>query len=142
MSTHTLRPAITYATAARAVEIALEVAERSGVRAVVTVVDPAMTPVAFARADGATPHSLETSRRKAATAASTGRPTAQMSPELAVALEHGSGGLLTRIKGGVPLVFEGLHVGGLGVAGGHPDQDAEIAAEVLARLGADPEAAR
>ena len=52
-------------------------------------------------------------------------------------LEHGTGGLLTGIKGGVPLFFDGVFVGGLGIAGGTPDQDAVIAAATLASLGAD-----
>lgn len=138
MTTHFSSPTITYATAARAVALAMEAGERAGLRLVVTVADPAMAMVAFGRTDGATPHSLETSRRKAQTSASTRRPTAAMLPELAVALEHGSGGLLTSIKGGVPLAFDGVHVGGLGVAGGRPDEDAAIAADVLAALGADP----
>ncbi|NHA70167.1 GlcG/HbpS family heme-binding protein [Phycicoccus flavus] len=137
MPSHTSVPVVTYETAAHVVAVAIAAAERAGVRGVVTVVDPAMAMVAFGRADGATPHSVETSRRKAMTAASTRKPSAAMVPELAVALEHGTGGILTSIAGGVPLVFDGVHVGGLGVAGGRPDQDAEIAAAVLAEVGAE-----
>ena len=142
MTTHFSIPAVSYATAAEAVATGIEIAARAGVRAVITVADPAMAMVAFGRADGATPHSTETSRRKATTAASTRKHTAAMAPELAVALEHGSGGLLTSIKGGVPLAFAGVHVGGIGVAGGRPDQDAEIAADLLSALGADTEVAQ
>lgn len=133
---------VTYETAARAVDTGLQIAGRHGVRAVISVTDTAMALVAYGRADGATPHSAETSRRKANTAASTRKPTAAMSAELAVALEHGSGGLLTSIKGGVPLAFGGVHIGGIGVAGGRPDQDAEIAAELLIAIGADAEVAQ
>ncbi len=129
---------VSYETAAKAVAATLAAGERAGLRLVAAVADPAMAPVAYGRADGATPHSSETSRRKAMTAASTRRPTALMAPDLANALEHGSGGILTSIKGGVPLVFGGVHVGGLGVAGGRPDEDAAIAAEVLREIGADP----
>jgi uncharacterized protein GlcG (DUF336 family) len=46
--------------------------------------------------------------------------------------------MLTNIRGGVPIVFGGTLVGGLGVAGGTPDQDIEIATAVLAAIGADP----
>ncbi|MBR7741690.1 heme-binding protein [Phycicoccus sp. BSK3Z-2] len=134
---HTTVPVVTYELAARTVAVAIDAAARAGVRGVVTVADPMMAMVAFGRADGATPHSVETSRRKAMTAASTRKPSAAMVPELAVALEHGTGGLLTSIAGGVPIVLDGVHVGGLGVAGGRPDQDAEIAAQVLAEIGAD-----
>lgn len=140
--THINAPTITYETAARFVAIALQIAAESGVRGVVSVVDPAMQLVAFGRADGATPHSAETSRRKADTAASTRKASAAMRPDLAVALEHGTGGRLTSIAGGVPISFDGVHIGGLGVAGGPPEQDAEIARATLVALNADTENAR
>lgn len=130
-------PMVSYATAAKAVELTLAEGEKAGLKLCATVVDPALGLVAYGRADGMTPHSVETSRRKAQTAASTRKPSAAMLPELAVALEHGSGGLLTSIAGGVPLTFDGVCIGGLGVAGGKPAEDAEVAAAVLAALGAD-----
>jgi len=142
MTTHTTVATVTYETAARAVNAGLRIAAAAGVRAVITVSDPAMAMVAFGRADGATPHSVETSRRKAATSASTRKPTSAIAPELAVALEHGTGGMLTSVKGGVPLVFDGVHIGGIGIAGGRPDQDAEIALALLEELGANTEVAR
>jgi glc operon protein GlcG len=37
----------------------------------------------------------------------------------------------------VPIFFGGIFVGGLGIAGGTPDQDIEIATAVLAAIGAD-----
>ena len=128
---------ISYETAAKAVALTIEEGAKLGVKACATVVDPALGLVAYGRADGMTPHSVETSRRKAQTAASTRKPSAAILPELATKLELGSGGVLTSIAGGVPLQFDGVHVGGLGVAGGKPAEDAEIAAAVLKRLGAD-----
>lgn len=132
---------ITYATAARAVELAMQVGESIGVRAVVAVADPAMTLIAYGMSDGATPHSAETSRRKAATAASTRRRTALIPEAVAIALPLGTGGLLTTIDGGFPIFFGEEHAGGLGVAGGTPAQDAEIALETLRLLGARTEGA-
>lgn len=127
-------PVITYAAAARAVALAVEIGERDGVATVAAVADPSMALVAFGRSDGATPHSAETSRRKAQTAASTRKRTAQIPEALATALPLGSGNQLTTIDGGFPIAADGHHIGGLGVAGGTPAQDAEIAAEVLERL--------
>lgn len=137
-TTYTETPAVSYDTAAHAVAVAIEEGARRGVAVSATVVDPALGLVAYGRADGTTPHSVETSRRKATTAASTRRPSAALPSGLAVTLEHGSGGLLTSIPGGLPLSFNGIHTGGLGVAGGPPAVDAEIAAAVLQVLGADP----
>ena len=124
MTTHLSTPVITYETAARAVASVMDAAATAGVRAVATVVDPSIT---MAR------------RRKAITAASTRKPSGAMPPALAVAMEHGTGGLLSSIHGGFPIVFDGVHVGGLGVAGGTPQQDVEIALAALTALGADTE---
>lgn len=129
--------AITYDAAQNAVRVAMEQAAAVGVVPVVTVVDPGMTMVAFGRADGATPHSVETSRRKANTAASTRRRTGWMQDSFAVELPLATGGLLTNIRGGSPLVFDGILVGGIGIAGGTPDQDAAVAEATLAAIGAD-----
>lgn len=139
MSTHRQVAAITYETAAHAVAIAMEEGQRNGVRAVVAVADPSMTLIAYGMTDGATPHSAETSRRKAATSASFRRRTAQIPEALAIALPLGTGGTMTTIDGGVPIFFGEHHVGGLGVAGGTPAQDAAIALETLRRLGARTE---
>ncbi|MBS0263291.1 MAG: heme-binding protein, partial [Planctomycetes bacterium] len=38
-----------------------------------------------------------------------------------------SGGKVTTLKGGVPIVLEGQVIGGVGVGGGTGEQDAEIA---------------
>lgn len=129
---------ITYDAARDAVRAAMEQAAAAGVAPVVTVVDPGMTMVAFGKADGATPHSVETSRRKANTAASTRRKTGWMQDSFALELPLATGGLLTNIRGGFPLIFGGTLVGGIGIAGGTPDQDAAVAEATLAAIGADP----
>lgn len=129
---------ITTAAALQAIQTALAEASKQGVRISVAIVDPALSLVAFARGDGATPHSIETSRRKANTAASTGKPTGWMSAELAVTLPMGTGNLLTNIPGGVPIRFNGTLVGGMGIAGGTVEQDAAVASAAISTLGADP----
>jgi uncharacterized protein GlcG (DUF336 family) len=130
--------AISHELALHIVGVAVEQGARAGLAVAVTIVDPSLALVAYLRADGITPHSVETSRRKAQTAASTRRATGYLQGELASALPAGTGNLLTNIKGGVPLRFGGRLLGGLGVAGGAPDQDAEVARAVLLEIGADP----
>lgn len=139
MSTHRQIAAINYETAARAVSIAMEVGESHGVKTVIAVADPSMTLIAYGMTDGATPHSAETSRRKAATSASTRRRTGMIPEALSITLPLATGSTLTTVDGGVPIFFDDVHVGGLGVAGGTPVQDAEIALETLQRLGARTE---
>ncbi|GAB3054357.1 GlcG/HbpS family heme-binding protein [Sediminivirga luteola] len=136
MSAYTTIPVITYAKAAEAVQLTIDIGAERGLKLCATVVDPALSLVAYGRADGMTPHSVETSRRKANTAASTRKPSAEVLPELATALENGTGGLLTRIPGGVPIVIDDVLIGGLGVAGGPPAEDAKVAAAVLEAMGA------
>jgi glc operon protein GlcG len=138
MKQHIDAIAISHELALHIVGVAVEQGAKVGLPVAVTVVDPALALVAYLRADGITPHSVETSRRKAQTAASTRKPSGWMQGELATALPSGTDGLLTNIEGGVPLRFDGRLLGGLGVAGGAPEQDAEIARAVLAAIGADP----
>ena len=138
MKHFTETPAVSHELALHFIQAAIAEGDDAGVRVAATVCDPSMGIVAYARADGTTPHSAETSRRKAQAAASTRRPTGWMEGELAVALPLGSGNLLTNIKGGFPLVVAGRFLGGIGVAGGPPDVDAQIAQAALARIGADP----
>ena len=131
-------PAVSFETAIELVRLGVARGADAGIRTVVTVIDPGLGVVAFGKADGATPHSAETSRRKAQTSASTRRATGWMEGDFAVQAPLGTGLLLTNIRGGVPIFFEGTHVGGLGIAGGTPDQDAAVAAAVLKAIGADP----
>lgn len=138
MSKYISEARISYETAARAISLVMEIGNEKGLRPVAAVAAPSMTVLAFGLSDGATPHSAETSKRKAMTSASTRKRSARIAEELSVAMALGTGGMLTRIDGGFPIAFGGVHVGGLGVAGGTPAQDAEVAIEVLERLGADP----
>jgi len=129
---------ITTEAALKAVQVALNGASKLGVKISVAIVNPELNLVAFARGDGASPHSIETSKRKANTAASTGRATGWMQGDLAISLPMASNNLLTNIPGGVPLKFDGVLAGGMGIAGGTVEQDAAVAAAALKELSADP----
>jgi glc operon protein GlcG len=128
---------ITAEAALEAVRAALAEAAKLGVRISVAVANPDMRLVAFTRGDGATPHSIETSQRKANTSASTGRATGWMPAELAMTLPLASDNMLTNIPGGVPIRFDGVLVGGMGIGGGTVEQDAAIANAALKALKAD-----
>ena len=137
MANYITTTTITHEAALEVIRVAIAEGAKLGVAVVVTVVDPGLSMVAFCKADGATPHSVETSRRKANTAASTRKKTGWMSDTFAIQLPPGTGGILTNILGGFPLEFDGKHVGGVGIAGGTPDQDATIGISTLAAIGAD-----
>lgn len=123
-------------TALELVRLGITEGARAGISVSVAVCGPGMELLAFGKADSATPHSAETSRRKAQTSASTRRATGWMSPSLAVELPMASGNLLTNIPGGMPIVIDGAFVGAIGIAGGTVEQDAAIAAAALLAIGA------
>lgn len=128
-------PTIAYQSAAEIVETAISEGEKIGVAVSVAVVDLGLNLVAFGKADGATTHSIETSRRKANTAASTKKETGWMPESLEVKLPLGANNLLTNIPGGHPIIFDDKVVGGFGIAGGTVEQDAEVASAVKNKIG-------
>jgi glc operon protein GlcG len=46
---------------------------------------------------------------------------------LSLSLQSASGGKITSLKGGVPIVIDGQVVGAVGVGGGTGEQDVEVA---------------
>ena len=101
--------------------------KRAGFPVAVSVVDSRAQIKAVIVAEGAFPHAIDTSLRKAKTAASRRMPTHIISkenahePELALAF-HSIG--LTSLGGGIPITYQGEVIGGIGVAGA-PGEDSE-----------------
>lgn len=103
-----------------------------GVACSIAVVDEGGNLRAFVRTDDATLGSIPGARRKAFTAAASGRSTAAFfamvseNPAMASILGSGIEGFMF-LPGGEPLRVGERHVGGIGVAGGQGSQDQEIA---------------
>jgi glc operon protein GlcG len=102
----------------------------------IAVVDDGGHLLAFARMDGARPASGYTAMTKAVTAATFRQATGPLPPKgepnllLNLSLQNAalaSGGKLTTLKGGVPVVVDGQVIGAVGVGGGTGEQDAEVA---------------
>ncbi len=99
----------------------------------VAVVDDGGHLLAFARMDGARPASGATALTKAVSAATFRQETGTLPPKgepdvlLSLSIQTASGGKITTLKGGVPIVIDGQVVGAIGVGGGTGEQDAEIA---------------
>jgi uncharacterized protein GlcG (DUF336 family) len=128
------QPVLTLDSALTLVRHALAEAAARELAVSVAIVDPSMDLIAFAKADGATPHSVDTSRRKANTAASTRRATGWMGDDLALPLPLATDLQLTNITGGEPLIVDGAVAGAIGIAGGTPAQDAQVAAATAAHI--------
>ena len=112
--------------------ICLEISKR-GKAGVVAVCDAHGELLAFARMDGARPASASTAMTKAISAATFRQETGPLPPKgepdllLNLSLQNASGGKVTSLKGGVPIVVDGQVVGAVGLGGGTGEQDAEVA---------------
>jgi glc operon protein GlcG len=107
------------------------------------IVDDGGHLLAFARMDGARPASGYTAITKAVTAATFRQETGPLPPKgepdvlLNLSLQNAalaSGGKVTTLKGGVPVVVDGQVIGGVGVGGGSGEQDAEVARAAIEAL--------
>ncbi|MFC7376976.1 heme-binding protein [Brevundimonas sp. GCM10030266] len=113
-------------------------ANELGIAANIAVLDAGAHLKVFHRMDGAVLGSIDVSIGKARTSVLFGitseavwdycKPGAP-----APGLDRSNGGLMT-FAGGVPLAFEGGLIGAVGVSGGSPAQDAEIARAGAAAL--------
>ena len=107
--------------AGKAIQASLDACNKDGYRVSVSVVDRAGVLRAMARADGAGPHTVDSSRKKAYTAASFRRPTTELAeliskvPTLQALREINDQVLI--LGGGLPIEIGGEIVGGIGVGG-------------------------
>ena len=128
------RPAtrLTHEGARVLLDAAVAHATKMGVPQCIAVVDEGCNLMAFMRMDGARVLSIQSSQRKAMTAATTGKPTGGIDPAIEVKLAIATDGDMVNLKGGLPIVMtDGQVIGGIGVGSGHADQDFEVANESL-----------
>ena len=109
------------------VRAAVGKATAMGVPQVIAVVDDGCNLLTLLRMDGSRLLSIDIVTNKAMTAASTGLPTGDLPPASEVKLGLASGGRMTNLKGGLPIVVDGQVIGGIGVGSGTGDQDREVA---------------
>jgi len=109
------------ALANKAVLASIEACKKDGYRVSVSVVDRAGVLRGMGRADGAGPHTVDSSRKKAYTAASLRRPTTELAelmnkvPTLQALRDMNDNMLM--LGGGLPIEIGGEVVGGIGVGG-------------------------
>ncbi len=134
---------LTLAGARKAVAASEAKAGERGYKMNVAVVDDGGHLIAFARMDGARAASVATSTTKAVSAATYRAPTGPLpvpggkEPDLLlnVGLQNAasdSGGKITSLLGGLPIVVDGQVLGAIGVGGGSGEQDLEVARAGLA----------
>lgn len=123
------RPAIklTHKGAMVLLEAAVAHAEKMGVPQCIAIVDEGCNLMAFVRMDGARVLSIKSSQRKAMTAATTGKPTGEIDPAIELKLAVVTDGDMVNLKGGLPIIVDGIVIGGIGVGSGRGEQDLEVA---------------
>jgi uncharacterized protein GlcG (DUF336 family) len=127
---------LTLAGARKAIEGAEAKAIKEGWKMNIAVVDDGGHLLAFGRMDGARPASVATSMTKAVSAATFRQPTGPVMGSssngvadvlLNLSVQNASGGKITTLLGGVPIVVDGQVIGAIGVGGGSGEQDLETA---------------
>ena len=111
-------------------------AEEIGWHVDIVVVDAGGNVLGSLRMDDAKFLSMHTATTKAVSAASHRRPTTAIDAVLAHSLALASGGRLTNMAGGLPIVVDGVCLGGIGIGSAPDEEDVAIAMAGLAAIGA------
>lgn len=130
------RPAMTFADAQKMMTACKAEAQKSKWNVSIAIVDDAGYLVLFERMDGAGPTTAEVAPGKARTAALTRRPSKfweDRVKERPAFLKFPAGQM---IQGGLPIMYQGECVGGIGVSGVQSHEDEQIAQAGLDALGA------
>jgi uncharacterized protein GlcG (DUF336 family) len=118
----------------RLLNAAAEKAREMKVPQCISVVDAGGHLLAFFRMDGAFVLSIDTSLRKAMTAASYGEPTGNVREGIDLKLAIATEGRRINLPGGLPIIVDGQVIGGIGVGSGTGEQDRQVAAAALRAL--------
>jgi len=118
---------LTHAGALIVLQAALAKAEELGVAQNIVVVDEGGNLMTFLRMDGAKLMSMRTARAKAISAASHRQPSGLLDPALELKFAAATGGDLTNLEGGLPLMVQGQCLGGIGVGSGKGHEDVMVA---------------
>lgn len=101
----------------------------------ITVVDEGGNLLAAVRMDGAKFVSIDSSHKKAVSAAASRAPTGPRGePEVELKLAIATGGRNLTLKGAVPILINGICVGAVGVGSGTGEQDREVALAAVASI--------
>ncbi len=131
---------ITLEEAQRIISAAVLKAQQMGQPMNIAVMDAGRNLVAFQRMDGAWVASIDIAIDKAFTSAGRGLTTREIGQmaqpgQPLFGINTTNGGRIVIFAGGIPLIRDGEVVGAIGVSGGTPDEDHEVADAGLAAFG-------
>jgi uncharacterized protein GlcG (DUF336 family) len=128
---------VTYELASHLIQAAIEHAKTINLSICVAIVDPAGQLIAFAKMDDCCLIGIGTAQGKAYTAARSGLSTREFLAYLRdneVDLSSLQKEKLVIITGGLPILYHGVLIGGIGIGGGTGAQDEECAQNALNSL--------
>jgi len=128
---------LSHSGALAALAAAIKAAQDMAVPQCIFIVDCSGETIASIRMDGAKYLSMHTARAKARTAASINGPTGSMAFEFGTSAGVASQGGVTPLPGGLPIRFNGVLAGAIGVGSGTGEQDFAVGRAALAAIGAD-----
>lgn len=111
-------------------------AEAMGQPQCIVIVDGSGEVLAEVRMTGAKFLSRKSALSKALTAASTGVETTSIPEAVRTQIGLATDGNVTGLPGGLPIIVDGMLLGGIGVGSGSGDQDIEVARAGLDAIGA------
>jgi glc operon protein GlcG len=117
-------------------QAAVAAAEKSGQPQCIVIVDASGQTIAEIRMTAAKFLSRKSAKSKALTAASIGAPSSNIPKSVRPAIGSATGGCMTGLPGGLPIIVEGVVLGGIGVGSGTGPQDIEVAQAALSAIGA------
>ena len=133
----THQPRLTYAGAAAILAAAVAESGRIGVPVVIVIMDPAGQLITYARTDGAADLAAGPAHAKARVAAERRHPSGALPAEYELGVGLATGGTYTNLGGGLQILVDGQHVGGIAASGGSSEQDTAIVMAGLAAIGAE-----
>ncbi|MEQ8480393.1 MAG: heme-binding protein [Hoeflea sp.] len=110
-------------------------AEEMGQPQCIVVVDGSGEVLGEIRMTGAKFLSRKSALAKARTAASTGAETTAIPEPVRLQVAAATGGAVTALPGGLPILYRGSVIGGIGVGSGSGEQDIAVGRAMLAALG-------
>lgn len=128
---------LTHQGAMAMLEAGVAAAEALGQPQCIVIVDASGQLISELRMTSAKFLSRKSAKAKALTAASIGAPSDNIPEAVRPAIGAATDGAVTGLPGGLPIIIDGVLLGGIGVGSGTGRQDIEVAQAALAAIGAD-----
>lgn len=128
---------LTHQGAMAMLEAGIAAAEALGQPQCIVIVDASGQLISELRMTGAKFLSRKSAKAKALTAASIGAPSDNIPEAVRPAIGAATDGVVTGLPGGLPIIVDGVLLGGIGVGSGTGPQDIEVAQAALTAIGAD-----